>query len=835
MSESKSLQAELQSVLTGAFGDRYQLSDQLGVGSYGVVFRARDTVLERDVAIKQVRLDNFQTAAQAEEVKLRTQREAKMAAKLRHVGIVAVHDIVHTGSSTLIIMEYVDGKTLEDTLRDRHRMSLEQTIEVIAQTADALDHAHKQGVVHRDIKPANLMITDEGSVKIADFGIAKSQSGSEMTSNITATGNVLGTPYYMAPEQARGEDALDGRSDLFSLGCVTYECLAGRKPFRGKSVIDVLLNIVNGQPAELDCDELDLHPDLELVLGKALAKSSSDRFQSAAELVEALRAIPAVEPSGTAPVVTSREPGAPSSFDEALQGSLTERGIADIIRDVQTNGKTGILHLKRDELSKRLYFLDGAIVFANSDVESDRFGQFLISGGVIDEPSYERAARAMVKTRRRLGRTLVALGNLREERLEEMLGDQIQRIIYSMFSWDSGEYKFESIEKPVEDDLARALATDEIVLEGIRSNATESTIRNAIGDTDRVLHHVEDVAAGEKNIALTSSEGFILSRVDGNTSVADIASISPLDEDETFRCIYGLISAGLLRLDEPKSKETGRLQPVREAEDEAEAEAEAKQTGARATVDEPSRDCDDAIVAEVEAKRDAMETATLYEILDVKRGDAPNVIKKSYYTLAKRFHPDRHHGCDEAVKDRLEEILTKLAEAYDVLSDPPKRLRYDSELQQTHAADPELVGTVQTSPTILAESKYRAGKGCFDASDYHQAVQNLREAVRLDPSKMAYHKLLGLALNKNPKWRKQAETHLRRVIDAEPYDKDCYLALATIYEEGGLATRARKMYEQVASLDPEHEVALEKLGFEGEAGKTAFFGRFIGKTDNASH
>ena len=536
MSESKSLDADLQSALTGAFGNRYQLSDRLGTGSYGVVFRARDTMLDRDVAIKQVRLDNFQNADQAEEVKLRTQREAKMAARLRHTGIVAVHDIVNTQTSTLIIMEYVRGKTLEDKLREQQHLGLEQTIEIVAQTADALDHAHAQGVVHRDIKPANLMITDDGSVKIADFGIAKSQSGSEMTSNITATGNVLGTPYYMSPEQARGEDELDGRSDLFSLGCVTYECLTGRKPFRGKSVIDVLLTIASGEPAELDCDALELHADIELVLGKALAKTPAARFQTARELVEAIRAVPAVESAGATPVVTSRDPGASSTFDDALQGTLNERGVTDIIRDIQTSGKTGILHLQRDELSKRLYFLDGSIVFANSDVDSDRLGQVLISGGIIDAPSYERAARAMKKTRRRLGRTLVALGNLQEESLDETLNDQIQRIIYSVFSWESGDYKFETIDKRVEDDLARGLSTDEIVLEGVRSMATESTIRY---DTPSVTltgssKTSRGVTAHEKNVTLTAAEGFVLSRVDGSTSVAEIAAISPLDDDETF-------------------------------------------------------------------------------------------------------------------------------------------------------------------------------------------------------------------------------------------------------------------------------------------------------------
>ena len=670
MSESKSLDAELQSVLTATFGDRYQLLDRLGTGSYGVVFRARDTMLDRDVAIKHVRLDNFQDADKAVEIKRRTQREAKMAAKLRHAGIVAVHDIVHTETSTLIIMEYVHGKTLEDKLREQRRLGLEQTIEIIAQTADALDYAHAHGVVHRDIKPANLMITDDGSVKIADFGLAKSQSGSETTSNITATGSVLGTPYYMSPEQAQGEDKIDGRSDLFSLGCVTYECLAGRKPFRGKSVIDVLLTIVNGEPAELDCEELELHADIELVLGKAMAKTSAARFQTARELVDAIRAVPAVESAGAAPVVTSREPGASSSFDDELHGTLTERGVAEVIRDIQTSGKSGILHLQWEELSKRLYFLDGSIVFANSDVDSDRLGQFLISGDVIDVSSYERAARAMKKTRRRLGRTLVALGDIQEERLDQTLTDQIQRIIYSVFSWESGEYKFEAIDKPVEDDLARALSTDEILLEGVRSMATKSTIRHALGDTDRILQKVEGVAADEKNVTLTASEGFVLSRVDGNMSVAEIAAISPLEDDETFRCIYGLISTGILRLEDTKRTATGRMPRV--------STVDAKS----AMTESATNDTDtDPMVEEITAKRAAMEHSNFYEILEVERGETPEAIKKAYYALAKKYHPDRRQSCgSDTLKDQTAEILSKLAEAYDVLSNRSKRFRYDNKL-----------------------------------------------------------------------------------------------------------------------------------------------------------
>ena len=326
-----------EEALRHAFRDRYTPLGRLGAGAYGVVFRARDTVLERDVAVKQVRLDTITNPAQAEEMKRRTLREAKMAAKLLHPNIVMVHDVAHTLTSILIIMEFIDGTTLESRLREKGRLSRPETIELMSQTAAALDHAHARGVVHRDIKPANLMIDRSGAVKITDFGIAKSQSGTEMTANITATGNVLGTPYYMSPEQARGDVPLDGRSDLFSLGCVVYECLAGQKPFRGKAVVDILLRIVNGSADALDFDALSLHPDIGLVLDRVLAKEPEKRFESAREFVEALGNAPHHEAmaAGAAPVITSRGAGT-SSFDINLQGELADKGLAQIIRDIQS-------------------------------------------------------------------------------------------------------------------------------------------------------------------------------------------------------------------------------------------------------------------------------------------------------------------------------------------------------------------------------------------------------------------------------------------------------------------------------------------------------------------
>jgi serine/threonine-protein kinase len=270
--------------LAQALSERYQVLARLGSGAFGEVYRAHDRVLGREVAIKRIRLDAFTDPQQLLEVEHRLVREAQVAARLRHPSIVTTHDIVSAAGASFIVMEYVAGRTLEGLLEERKRLGVEETFRLLEQVAAALDHAHAAGVVHRDVKPANVMVEPSGHVKVMDFGIARIESGS----NLTATGAIMGTPNYMSPEQARGE-AADARSDLFSLGCVLYECLAGARPFRAESVTGVLVKVVTEDPPPVDFDGLGLSRALGAVLARAMAKSPAARFASGAEMMAALR------------------------------------------------------------------------------------------------------------------------------------------------------------------------------------------------------------------------------------------------------------------------------------------------------------------------------------------------------------------------------------------------------------------------------------------------------------------------------------------------------------------------------------------------------------------
>ncbi|KZS66020.1 serine/threonine protein kinase [Mycobacterium kansasii] len=261
--------------------DRYELGDILGFGGMSEVHLARDLRLHRDVAVKVLRAD----LARDPSFYLRFRREAQNAAALNHPAIVAVYDTgeaeTSAGPLPYIVMEYVDGVTLRDIVHTEGPMPPKQAIEVIADACQALNFSHQNGIIHRDVKPANIMISSTNAVKVMDFGIARAIADSG--NSVTQTAAVIGTAQYLSPEQARG-DAVDARSDVYSLGCVLYEILTGEPPFTGDSPVAVAYQHVREDPIPPSERHEGISADLDAVVLKALAKNPENRYQTAAEM-----------------------------------------------------------------------------------------------------------------------------------------------------------------------------------------------------------------------------------------------------------------------------------------------------------------------------------------------------------------------------------------------------------------------------------------------------------------------------------------------------------------------------------------------------------------------
>ncbi|MEV4806891.1 Stk1 family PASTA domain-containing Ser/Thr kinase [Nonomuraea sp. NPDC049421] len=262
-------------------GGRYELDGVVGRGGMAEVYRARDIRLDRIVAIKTLRSD----LARDHTFQARFRREAQSAASLNHPAVVAVYDTgedVTDGTPVpYIVMEYVDGRTLRDLLRQDRRLLPERAVELVDGILRALDYSHRGGIVHRDIKPANVMITRAGDVKVMDFGIARAMADSAAT--MTQTAQVIGTAQYLSPEQARGE-RVDARSDIYSTGCVLYELLTGQPPFTGDSPVAIAYQHVREEPIPPSQIDREIPAWADAIVLKAMAKDPAQRYQSAGEM-----------------------------------------------------------------------------------------------------------------------------------------------------------------------------------------------------------------------------------------------------------------------------------------------------------------------------------------------------------------------------------------------------------------------------------------------------------------------------------------------------------------------------------------------------------------------
>lgn len=321
---------------------RYEIVRELGKGAMGIVYLGKDPLIGRLVALKTIRIATVEDE-ETREFRERFVREAQAAGVLSHPSIVTVHDIGtdETSGTSYIAMEYVEGPNLKEILQQNKTLILSEIAEAIAQVAEALDYAHSKGIIHRDVKPANIILCGDSRAKITDFGIAKIASSA---ANLTSTGQFLGTPNYMAPEQIKG-GSVDGRTDIFSLGIVLYEALTHRKPFGGDSLTTISYKIVHDTFLPLREFDPNIPEEFEHIVARCLRKDPGERYQRGRHLSVDLRnavrlpGTPLLEmddtlvPSnGRIPTIEIPFPEATGSWDASPRSGPRRAGISGSLR-----------------------------------------------------------------------------------------------------------------------------------------------------------------------------------------------------------------------------------------------------------------------------------------------------------------------------------------------------------------------------------------------------------------------------------------------------------------------------------------------------------------------
>jgi serine/threonine protein kinase len=536
---------------------KYEIVGLLGKGGMGAVYRAFDPFLEREVALKVM----LPQIAEDPQQKERFEREARAVAKLTHPNVVTVFDLgYHTDGAPYIVMELLRGN---DLLHLKSQgATLAHKVAIVLQVLHGLGQAHKLGIVHRDIKPANVFITEDGTAKIMDFGIARLGP-----SSATGSGTLLGTAAYMSPEQVNGQP-VDGRSDLFSVGSMLCELLSGRRPFEAETPIATLYRIAHQEPS-LDLPAGPEYQRFVPVLERALAKDREERFATSAEFAEALsrclddarlrpgKAEPGtVAATGPAAAAAGIEPG-PATSPEPSPRRADPSRLFRTLRDVYVQGKSGQLHFRSGPRVRSLRISKGQITHAISDTEGEHLGDVLLRYGVIGQNDLERALGA----ERRLGPVAAGLGLLERAAVEDALGLHAREILFAMLEEAEGSCTFEELGETVSgSDVVCKLSTAQVILEATRRVQDPEMVRQVLGDMDRVLVLSSDPLLRSQRITLTPTDGFVLSRIDGTLSARDVISLCPVPPEDAERSLFGLLCTGTI--DHRKKNTTSRTRPI---------------------------------------------------------------------------------------------------------------------------------------------------------------------------------------------------------------------------------------------------------------------------------
>ena len=277
---------------------KYNIQSILGKGAMGIVYRALDPDINRKVAIKTIRFDLASEETDNEEIMQRFMREAQAAGKLTHPNIITIFDVGREEDLTYIVMQFIEGPSLQRLIAQGEKFSVQDVTKLMESVCGALDYAHQHGIIHRDIKPGNILLDNNKRPYICDFGVARVD-----TSTLTQSGTAVGTPSYMSPEQVMGKK-VDKRSDIFSIGCILYEILAGRRPFEAESITTVIYKIINEEPPALSELKKGLPAGFGKIVGKALAKDANNRYQNCNQLAEDLRNLDRLSDKTVAVTVT---------------------------------------------------------------------------------------------------------------------------------------------------------------------------------------------------------------------------------------------------------------------------------------------------------------------------------------------------------------------------------------------------------------------------------------------------------------------------------------------------------------------------------------------------
>jgi tetratricopeptide (TPR) repeat protein len=468
-------------------------------------------------------------------------------------------------------------------------------------------------------------------------------------------------------------------------------------------------------------------------------------------------------------------------------GNIKDISLVKILVQLNRSRKTGTLTISSSSASKNIYLKMGDVIFASSTYEDDRLGEMLIKAGKITVEQYDKSVAVLKATGKRQGAILVELGYLTPKQIFLGLKYQVNEIIQSMFLLEDARYDFKENDLPTQEVIALKMSMGNLIYAGINRITHWTRIRNEMPDTDSVLKISEDPLSLFQDIELSSQDKKMISLIDGKKTIKEIIDSAWTSSFEALKILYVLWSIGII-------EESAKGETLKSEED------------ALLDIFKPFSDEQEPVSpAEIDSLFAKLGTLSLSELLEVDWKADTEAIRKSYYRLAKEYHPDRHFASgDPATKMKLTAIIEALSKAYQILRDNNLRSEYYRALvAPKKAAKAEVRGA--------PEDLFKRGTAELKNRNFPAAVGHLETATSLKPDSAQYLNYLSLAYSKIPGRMKDAEDALQRAIKIEPFNPDLHANLGLLYFKSGFVKKAQSSLQKALKIDPKHEKAQKGL------------------------
>ncbi|MET0554123.1 MAG: protein kinase [Vicinamibacteria bacterium] len=832
---------------------RYEILTLLGKGGMGVVYKAQDRLLEEPVAIKVLRGELMNTP----ELARRFRSEIKLARKVTHTNVCRIHEYGEDGPLSYISMALIEGTDLRKLLRQQPEgLPIAEAFEASIQSADGLQAIHAVGIIHRDLKTPNIVRDDLGIVRLMDFGIAKE---ADRNAGLTATGEVMGTPEYMSPEQCRG-DKLDFRSDIYSLGIVVYEVFTGRVPFHGETVMSTLLKQLQEPPPLDGPAAARLPPSVVPVLRRALAKQPSDRYGSAAELAEALRSA-RLGMGGPAAAIAPGRPAA-AAQPEPPTAALSSAPVPAPVPAAEPSGsgaerrRDSRLGISVDLVVARLK-PDGSFERDERTLADNigRRGARVLTaddGAAVNDVLRIREHGGDFETRAAVRHVSVGTDGIRRlgvEFLDRQAPDRLVPFVEPKprprRTGTRGTRK--TPHTPV---LPAVAPRSDERRRDTRLGISFDLILRRTGPTGMMLEEERTVADN------VGRQGVRVMTTMSSLSPGDVVSVEEVGGPFRTRAVVRnqhvgtdrIRRVGLEFLDRqapghlvPSEDRPSRAMPG-PTSGTAAVRAETRTSHATATATPPGTPVSGSAAsagltaAEVYAVLERARARSHFEVLGVAATASEAEVREAGQRLTRRFHPDAPVAPDAAhLKREIEVVFIRVAEAHEVLRDPGRRARHERMLGLTPGAPvparpdaPPAEAEVRTTPSgvpaasasdpdsdvRLAAHMIKEARALLAQERNWDAMRMLEEALALAPGtkvNQSLRVLLAQATGRNPKWQKRAEEILLSVIQENANTPDAHLQLGVLYKRAGLKARAAAQFRTVLQLRPADPLAEAEL------------------------